>query len=65
MPGVKHKREVNTEEPGGTQHTYPHQVQPPLQDAETDVSAMSQEMGRVAYTGEDLQGFLRPLEVWG
>ena len=67
MLGVKLKWEMNTEEPGGyPEHILlPPQVQPPLQDAETDVSAMSQDMGRAAYTEEDLQDFLRPLEVWG
>lgn len=34
------------------------QIQAPQQDAETGISAMSQEMGRIACMGEDPHGFL-------
>ena len=67
MLGVKLTWEGNTEEPGGKPaHILPHpELQAPWQDAETKDSAGSQEMGRGAYAGEDPQGFLRPVEVWG
>lgn len=38
-------------------HSMP-QIQAPWQDAETGISAVSQEMGRVACMGEDPRGFL-------
>lgn len=53
------KWEVNREELRNyPAHSMP-QIQAPWQDAETDISAMSQEVGRVAYMGEGPHGFLR------
>lgn len=52
------KWEVNREElTNYPAHSMP-QIQAPWQDADTDISATAQEMGRVAYMGEDPHGFL-------
>lgn len=63
MLEVKLKWEVKTDKPGREPSTHPpHHIQPPWQDAGTDVSTMSQEVCRVAYRDD---GFLMPLEVAG